>query len=145
VGAGRQEAGSPGAVLMERNEHKFDFSGSKIARAASMEAEYHRERLAHWHERHEVAKEKVEGTIGAKLAEHEVTGGTQLNVVVDYGDKEAWEELQLAHQKIKVRREAAERYDSDATVYGTQAGRNYQLDADDVQHFRLGGPQNRPA
>lgn len=125
--------------MAERNDHKFEFRANVIAGAARNEARYHRERIDHWTERRDQAKAKVASTISAKLIEQPMTGGMGYSVIADYGDREAWDELQLAQQKISTHRLAAERHESDAEVYGSQGERPYMLDAEDVHHFRLSG------
>lgn len=127
--------------MSERSTHKFQFSASAIAQAAKIEAEYHRERLAHWQERLSAAARRVEETISAKLVKTEVTGGERYSAYVDYGDREAWDELQTADGKIQEHRRALDRYETDARVYGTQGDHAYELDTDDVHHFRLGGQE----
>jgi heme-degrading monooxygenase HmoA len=126
--------------MSKRSEHTFQFDANDIAVAAKWEAEYHESRIDHWSERAAVALETVKGTIGAKVTEHPVSSGPpQVQIVVDYGDPDAWREYQLAFAKIGTHREAAERYRTDERVYETQGVRTYELDADDVHHFRLGG------
>lgn len=122
-----------------RSEHRFEFSAREIAAAATTEAGYHRTRIAHWTERQSAAVERVRETITAKLTKHEVTGGERWAATIDYGDPGAWEELNLAASKIETHRHALDRYETDARVYGTQGDRPYELDTDDVHHFRLGG------
>jgi hypothetical protein len=124
---------------MNRTEHKFHFPADKIAASAKGEAEYHEDRVKHWQDRQAAALETVESTIGAKLVQQEVTGGMQFSVIIDYGDQEAYRELNLATQKIQTHRSLAERFRSDQALYGSQSGVSYELDADDVAHFRLGG------
>lgn len=126
--------------MSERNSHKFQFSASAIARAATAEAEYHEGRVEHWRRRYEKAAERVRLTVGAKVSETEATGGVKhLSVSVDYGDPEAWAEASTAHRKMQEHRNAADRYRTDERVYGTQGDRAYDLDTEDVHHFRLGG------
>lgn len=125
--------------MSERNNHKFQFSASQIARAAQAEAEYHEQRIEHWREREQAALARVEATIGASVTKHEVTGGTAYGLNATVGDREAWTELQLAERKIRSHQDAADRYRTDHRVYSTQDDRAYELDTDDVHHFRLGG------
>jgi hypothetical protein len=126
--------------MSERSNHKFQFSAAKIAEAANAEAEYHLQRLQHWQEREHAAYERVSATMRAKIVKHEVTGGNRYSLVVDVGDQEALHELHLAEQKIENHRQRRERFQTDAQIYGTQE-RAYELDTDDVHHFRLGGEQ----
>jgi hypothetical protein len=124
---------------MSRTEHEFQFQSHSIAKAAKEEAEYHEERLRYWQDAYENAAEVVEATIGAKLVRQPITGGFQVSVVVDYGDKDAYDRMQQAFQKISDHRAAAERFRSDEKVYGTQNDRVYELSLDDVHYYRLGG------
>lgn len=125
--------------MSKRSEHTFQFKAFEIAEAAAIEAAYHEERLEHWQHRSAEALVIVRETVGAKITERHVTGGTEVDVVVDYGDPEAWREYQTAFGKIRSHREAAERYRTDQRVYETQNVRVYELDTDDVHHFRLSG------
>ena len=125
-----------------RNEHSFQFSATDIAKAAKEEAQYHEGRIEHWENRYAISSEIVKRTIGAKVIETLSTGNAKsLTAVIDYGDKEAWNECNLAFSKIQTHRIAAERYRTDEKLYGTQAERFYYLDSDDVHHFRLGGQE----
>lgn len=128
---------------MKRLEHTFNFSAEIIAQAAREEAAYHKLRSAHWRERQQMALQTVETTIGAKIIQRPVTGGTEVDVIVDYGDPEAWREYQLSTRKVVEHEDAAEGFDVDGRTYGSQQGRMYDLDVGDVQHFRLGG-ESRP-
>lgn len=125
--------------MSKRSEHTFQFPASEIEAAASNEAAYHEARLAHWQERADTALSTVKKTIGAKVVERQVTGGAQADVVVDYGDPAAWREYQTSMAAIQRHRDDAERYRSDQRVYGTQGDRVYELDTDDVHHYRLNG------
>lgn len=125
--------------MAERNKHLFQFQADRISEAAKEEAAYHEEREAHWRERAEKALVEVESTIGAKVVRQPVSGGEQVTIAVDYGDRAAWDEYLLADSKVKSHRAAAERYRTDERVYGSQGVTAYDLDADDVHHFRLGG------
>lgn len=125
--------------MSERTQHRFRFTATQIASAALEEAKYHEQRLEHWTKRAETALATVRDTVSAKVTEHEVTGGKQAGVVVEYGDPEAWREYQLAYGKVQSHREEADRYRTDHTLYSTQHDRSYELDSDDVHHFRLGG------
>jgi hypothetical protein len=71
-----------------------------------------------------------------------VTGGERIDVAVDYGDPTDYRRMQEAFEKWQEHSIQAERYRSDAEVYGTQNGRVYELDTADVHYFRLhGGPR----
>ena len=125
--------------MSERNNHKFQFVASIIAAAAKEQAEYHEGRVDHWRDRESDALAKVEATMKVKITKHEVTGGTRYGLHAYAGDSEAWTELQLAETKIQSHLAQARRYRTDERVYSTQGSRVYELDTDDVHHFRLGG------
>lgn len=124
-----------------RDKHTFQFSARRIADAAAEEATYHAERIEHWKERLEQAVNVVKSTIGAKLVMQPVSLGQRYSVIVDHGDPQAWQELQLAESKIEYHRQALEQFKVEERVYGSQRDRVYELDTVDVAHFRLGGEQ----
>lgn len=125
--------------MTERSKHLFNFNADKIAAAAKAEGNYHEERLAYWKLELAKAIEQVKETAKLIVKEHEVTGGSRLELIIDYGDRTAYSRMQESHNKIERHRESAERFKSDSSVYGSQNKRNYDLDADDVHHFRLNG------
>ena len=122
-----------------REKHLFHFTAGKIAVAAHQEAEYHEGRLTYWQGEYDKAVVVVERTIGAKVEKQPITGGYTVAVVVNYGDPAAFRRMQDAFAKIASHRAAAERFRSDYALYGSQDNRSYELDAEDVHHFRLGG------
>jgi len=125
--------------VSKRSEHSFQFPAGEIAAAARAEADYHEDRLRYWQDEYDEAIRTVEKTIGAKIVRRAVTAGEEVDVVVDYGDSDAWQQAQRAFRKIRDHREAVGRYRTDERVYSTQSDRVYELDTDDVHHFRLGG------
>lgn len=124
---------------MKRSEHLFLFSAADISAAAKAEAEYHEERKAFWEEEYDKAVAIVEKTCGARVDKRPVTGGYEVDVVIDYGDPAAYQQMRRAYSKIGQHREAAEEFRTDERVYGSQDQRMYELDSVDVHHFRLGG------
>lgn len=124
---------------MKRKEHTFLFSATDICKAARDEAEYHEARIAYWEEEYDKAVAIVEKTAGARVDKRPITGGYQVDVVVDYGDPAAYRRMQQSFSKIQSHREDAEQFRTDERVYGSQDGRQYELDTEDVHHFRLGG------
>lgn len=131
--------------MSERGKHLFSFRASEIARAAREAADYHRERAEHWERVLDEATATVERTARIKVTRQEQTGGWLPIVGVEYGDPTAYAQMTLAARKIQTHRAAHERFASDATLYGTQTengrDRDYELDADDVAHFRLAGQE----
>lgn len=124
---------------MKRKEHTFLFSATDIKKAAMDEANYHEERVAYWEDEYDKAVAIVEATAKARVEKLAVTGGYTATVVIDYGDPAAYERMRQSFSKINSHREAAEQFRTDERVYGSQDGRQYELDTEDVHHFRLGG------
>jgi hypothetical protein len=122
----------------DRHDHRFQFKASEISEAARAEAEYHEDRLKHWQESYDIAVKRVEETVGAKVDKVPVTGGTQVCVVIDYGDPAAHSLMQTSWGKIHRHREQAEQYRVDERVYASQGDRVYDLSVSDVSYFRLG-------
>ncbi len=125
--------------MSERAKHLFDFRADQVAAAAEGEMLYHRARASYWREELEKATKRVEETAGVRVQRVEVTGGWRPDVVVNYGDPAAYARMGEAARKIQEHDQAAQRYESDRMLYATQALRIYQLDGDDVAHFRLNG------
>ena len=122
-----------------RTEHRFQFSASAIAAAAQAEAEYHKQRMAFWADAYGTAMTTVQATARVDFKEYQVTGGVRIDAVVTYGDPAEWKRAQEAWGKIHEHRQAADRFITDARIYGTQGERIYELDSEDVHYFRLGG------
>jgi hypothetical protein len=122
-----------------RSEHEFQFPADEISAAAKREATYHEDRQSYWEDEYELSKKRVEETANLVIKEVNVTGGKRMDVVVDYGDAAAYKRVNEAVAKIDSHRKAAERFRAEAHVYGTQDKRMYELSADDVHYFRLGG------
>ena len=120
-----------------RNDHTFEFTADVIAEAARAKVDYHLERLEHWTNVFDEARDKVEATISAKLSTVPVTDGHEIRATVEYGDPEAWSNLTLAERKIRRHNEAVRDYRSDAVTYGTQGTRPYELALDDIRYFGL--------
>lgn len=125
--------------MTKRTEHLFQFTAYKIASAAAIEAEYHEQRVMYWQTEMDEAYKRVEATMSARIQQQPITGGWRADVVVDYGDPAAYRRLNEAGNKIHSHREAAERFRTEQQIYETQRERMYDLDTDDVHHYRLGG------
>lgn len=123
--------------MSHRAEHRFQFEACEIAEAAAEEAVYHDTRAKYWQEEQDKAVELLRATAKVEFIERHVTGGKEIDVAVDYGDGDLYAQMRRAYSKARTHREAAERFRSDAEVYGTQGERIYELDLDDVHHFRL--------
>lgn len=124
---------------MSRSDHEFQFAAQDVAKAAKAEAEYHEGRIAYWDAEFEQSFKRVKETASLEVKEMNVTGGKRFDVAVDYGDMTAYRRMNEAANKVQTHRDAAEKYRSDEKVYGSQDGRMYELSADDVHYFRLGG------
>lgn len=123
-----------------RDKHTFQFTAGKIASAAKSEADYHASRIVYWNSVFRDAKAIVRETASIKFNEVEVTGGTRLQIGVDYGDTLAYQRMELAYSKIASHGQSCERMQTDARVYGSQdENRTYDLDTADVHYYRLGG------
>lgn len=125
--------------MSERNKHLFQFSANKIAEAAYREAEYHAQRLEYWRGELDAATKTVEQTASVSVKRIPVTNGWQPQVVVDYGDPAAYQRMGEAAQKINRHLSEGDRFRSDADLYTTQGERVYDLDGEDVAHFRFNG------
>ena len=125
--------------MSERGKHLFQFHAARIAASAKAEADYHHGRLEFWEKALEQATKRVEATASVQVRRVSITGGWRPDVVVDYGDPAAYSRMGEAGRKIQEHRAAMERFVSDAALYGTQSDRIYDLDAEDVAHFRLNG------
>jgi hypothetical protein len=126
---------------VSRSDHSFQFPAATIAAAADAEAEYHRERRDYW--RLELARsiERVRETARIDVREFSVTGGTRVDVVVDYGDQASYKRMQEAQAKAAAHSEQAGRYELEARLYASQGDRVYELDGDDVAFYRLNGAE----
>lgn len=127
--------------MSNRDKHLFQFTAQQIAEAAKCEQEYHAGRMNYWKNEYDTSVKDVESTIGAKLVRKPVTGGYRVDVEVNYGDPLAYARMQESFQKISFHRDFAERFATDAKVYGTQHDRSYELSTEDVHYYRLGGGQ----
>jgi hypothetical protein len=125
--------------MAERTKHLFRFPAAKIAAAAAGEANYHDERLSYWQEELEKATVTVERTASVSVKRLDHSNGWSPQVIVDYGDQTAYRRMQEAGSKIQTHIVARDRFKSDAQLYSTQGDRAYDLDAEDVSHFRFNG------
>lgn len=123
---------------MSRDKHEFQFTADWIAKAAFGEAEYHRDRESYWKAEYASAVSRVKETAGVEVRTFPVTGGERADVVVNYGDPAAYKRMGEAFDKQQQHRVAAERYETEGRIYGTQGQRTYELSPDDVHYFRLG-------
>jgi hypothetical protein len=120
---------------MKRNEHTFQFTGDQIAKAAKAECDYHKERLVYWQQEQEKAIGEAKKA-GVEIKEYDVTGGKQVNVVIDTSVQMR---LSTCAAKIASHRQVADRLQIEAAAYATQPARAYELHPDDVVYFRLAG------
>jgi len=124
---------------MSRERHLFQFHAVQIASAARAEAAYHDERRKWWETEQELAIAEVKATTSLEVKEFEITGGKRIDLSINYGDGAAYRRMKESGEKIATHREAAERFETDARVYGTQGDRIYELETADVHYYRLGG------
>jgi hypothetical protein len=125
--------------MAERNKHLFEFKASQIAEAAQSESDYHWGRVGYWKDEQTASIEKVKTSASIKVTTVQITGGVRPDIVIDYGDPAAYRRMIEASQKITDHTIARDRFASDAELYGTQGDRIYDLDGEDVNHFRLNG------
>lgn len=125
--------------MSKRAEHTFQFEAGAIETAASQEAAYHEDRASYWRKEQERAAEAAIAGAQIELHKFPVTGGDRIDLAIKYGDAAEYGRMQEAFTKAERHRQAAERYRTDQRIYGSQNGRTYELDSDDVHHFRLGG------
>lgn len=122
-----------------REKHLFQFKAGEIAAAAKAEAEYHRKRAAYWQAEQASALERLKASAKIIVKEQHVTGGVRPDVTLDFGDLSAQSRMYEAFNKWHQHRDAADKFEMDAKVYGTQGERVYEMETADVHHFRLGG------
>ena len=120
---------------MKRSNHTFQFSAEAIQKAAETEAHYHADRAVWWLIEQKKAIEKAKEA-GIEVREHEVTGGINVEVVVDTS---ITRRLSECASKIREHQEAYDRFQIEAATYATQEGTVYDLDPDDIVYFRLVG------
>ncbi len=126
--------------MSERSKHLFKFTARDIAAAAQEELAYHVKRTNFWNDEYRRAVDFLKHTAKVEFREFAVTGATRVDLVVNYGDPLAFKRMQEAFEKIDSHRRAAEKFRIDAATYGSQEPtRVYELDADDVLYYRLGG------
>jgi hypothetical protein len=124
---------------MTREKHEFQFPADAIATAAEQEAAYHRNREIYWRKEYTESVKLVRKTASVEVREYDITGGKRADVTVHYGDPAVYNRMGEAFEKADSHRRDAERYETETRIYGTQDGRMYELSADDVHYFRLGG------
>ena len=119
--------------------HLFQFKAAEISAAACEEAAYHSSRITWWESEQELAI-KLAREAGIEIREHEITGGKNVEVVVDVS---ITKRLSQCATKIANHQSAADRFTIEAAAYGSQPeALVYELDPDDVVYFRLaGGPR----
>jgi hypothetical protein len=120
---------------MNRNAHRFQFSGKQIADAAGNKKGYHERRLSFWKEEHTKAIELAR-TATVEVREYAVTGGSQAQIVID---QERANRVGQCASKIASHRTSAERFAIEGAAYATQADRAFELDPDDVTYFGIVG------
>ena len=87
--------------MAERAKHLFLFKANQIADAAKEEAKYHAVRAGWWKIEFDKSLEVVKSTAKIIVREFGITGGTRVDLVIDYGDTSALSRMQEAAEKIK--------------------------------------------
>lgn len=125
---------------MMREEHTFIFTAGEIAEAAKAEASYHEERAIFWDEEYLQAVALVRETAEIKIVELPVTGGSRVDVVVNYGDSAAYKRMGESYEKRAQHQADHDRFSSEYALYASQPPSvPYELSAADVHYFRLAG------
>jgi hypothetical protein len=126
--------------MSKRKEHMFQFTGAKIAGAAAEEAIYHAKRATWWNDEYEKAAVEAKAK-GVEVKHYAVTGGTRAQVVFD---PTLQGRLDETYSKRAQHQRESDQFKIEAAAYGTQADRVYELDTEDVMHFRLAGGERDP-
>lgn len=119
---------------MRRNRHKFKYKASVLKVACDEKVKYHEGRLSFWKDEQKKAAAKAKDA-GVEIREYEVTGGVNVDVVVD---PSVVNRLNECKNKIRRHQEKIEEYTQEAAAYGSQPpGTLYTLDPEDVVHFGI--------
>lgn len=118
---------------MNRNTHRFHFSGVTIAKAARAMQKHHQDRITWWKVEQEAAIVKAKAA-GVEVRESDVTGGKRVDVIID---PSVQSRLSECASKINSHRQKAERFELEADAYETQSGMPFELDPDDVVYFGI--------
>lgn len=121
--------------MTKRTDHTFQFTGLQISQAAKNEAEHRLARAAWWDAEYTKAVAKAR-ELGVQVEEYDVTGGKRAQIVIN---TEVQTRITEAMNKRNDHQKQAERLLIAAQSYGTQKDRAYELDAEDIQFFRLVG------
>lgn len=128
-----------------RAGHLFTFTAAAIATAAATKANHHQMRLAFWQAEQVAAEATVRATASVDVRRVAVSGGEQVQVVVNYGDPGAYSRLQEAFGKWQQHRKDADRFAAEERVYRSQPfAREYQLTSADVAYFGFDGVESQP-
>ena len=120
---------------MRRSTHTFQFTGEQISKAAEAEYVYHDDRADWWEEAYATAIVDAKAK-GVQIREYDVTGGKRADIIIDPSVQGRVTESQMKRQSHRKR---ADDFQIEAATYGSQSDRMYELDGDDVMHFRLAG------
>lgn len=118
--------------MSQRSHWHFLFSGKEVAEAAAKKATYHRERLEFWKLEADLAESKLREK-GVEFRSYPVTGGEQLNVVLD---TDLQKRLQECKSKVRDHETELRRYE----LWGVACARVHGelgLDCDDIEYFGL--------
>src|SRR5438874_1819114 len=96
--------------MSERGKHLFQFKASQIADAATDEADYHLAREEYWRGEYKRSVARIKETATLEVKEMPITGGTRADVVVNYGDRAAYNRMCEASSKIQSHQQAAEKF-----------------------------------
>jgi hypothetical protein len=126
--------------MSNRSSHTFQFSGRAISEAARVESDYRLSRAKWWAGEYEAAVGKAQQA-GLRVEKYQITGGTRAQMVID-------PTLQARISECESKRSEHQRMGDqlaiEAATYATQPDRMYELNSEDVMHWRLAGGE-RPA
>jgi hypothetical protein len=127
-------------AMSKRSEHTFQFTAGEIAAAAMREAEFHAKRQAWWNAEYQKAATEAKEK-GVEVRAYAVSGGERAEMVIDPALQTRINECygkRLQHQT------AADQFRMEAAAYGSQlTTKVYDVDTDDVQHWRLAGGERQ--
>jgi hypothetical protein len=116
-----------------RRQWRFGYQAGRLVRPADEKREHHRDRARWWQDELEKAEKDLRQH-GVEFREYPVTGGTQVNPVLD-PTRQA--RVQECRQKVKDHESLAEEYALYARAFELNPDVELELDAEDVKFFGL--------
>lgn len=116
-----------------RRQWRFAYQAGKLVQPADGKREHHQFRARWWQGELEKAEKDLRQH-GVEFREYQVTGGTQVNPVLD-PTRQA--RVQECRQKVKDHEALADEYAIYARAFELNPGAELELDAEDVKFFGL--------